>query len=36
VVAVFLEVIQGEGGINQTRADYLRGLRALCDRRTGC
>ena len=31
VVAVFLEVIQGEGGINQTRADYLKGLRALCD-----
>ncbi len=33
VVAVFLEVIQGEGGINQTRADYLRGLRQLCDER---
>ncbi len=33
VVAVFLEVIQGEGGINQTRADYLRGLRALCDQK---
>ena len=32
VVAVFLEVIQGEGGINATRADYLRQLRALCDR----
>jgi acetylornithine aminotransferase len=32
VVAVFLEVIQGEGGINQTRADYLRQLRALCDK----
>jgi acetylornithine aminotransferase len=31
VVAVFLEVIQGEGGINPTRADYLRELRALCD-----
>ncbi|MEW6705138.1 MAG: aspartate aminotransferase family protein [Pseudomonadota bacterium] len=31
VVAVFLEVIQGEGGINQTRADYLRALRRLCD-----
>lgn len=31
VVAVFLEVIQGEGGINQTRADYLREIRALCD-----
>ena len=33
VVAVFLEVIQGEGGINQTRADYLKGLRALCDQK---
>ena len=32
VVAVFLEVIQGEGGINATRADYLRQLRTLCDR----
>jgi acetylornithine aminotransferase len=31
VVAVFLEVIQGEGGINATRADYLQRLRALCD-----
>jgi acetylornithine aminotransferase len=33
VVAVFLEVIQGEGGINQSRADYLRALRRLCDER---
>jgi acetylornithine aminotransferase len=33
VVAVFLEVIQGEGGINQTRAEYLRQLRRLCDDR---
>jgi acetylornithine/N-succinyldiaminopimelate aminotransferase len=33
VVAVFLEVIQGEGGINATRADYLRSLRKLCDER---
>ncbi|ODU07117.1 MAG: acetylornithine aminotransferase [Rubrivivax sp. SCN 71-131] len=32
VVAVFLETIQGEGGINPTRNDYLQGLRALCDR----
>ncbi len=32
VVAVFLEVIQGEGGINASRTDYLQGLRALCDR----
>ncbi|MCC6248216.1 MAG: aspartate aminotransferase family protein [Rubrivivax sp.] len=31
VVAVFLEVIQGEGGINATRAEYLRQLRKLCD-----
>ncbi len=33
VVAVFLEVIQGEGGINQTRAEYLQGVRQLCDER---
>jgi acetylornithine/N-succinyldiaminopimelate aminotransferase len=33
VVAVFLETIQGEGGINATRWDYLRSLRALCDER---
>ena len=33
VVAVFLEVIQGEGGINAARADYLRALRKLCDQR---
>lgn len=33
VVAVFLEVIQGEGGINQTRADYLQDIRQLCDER---
>jgi len=33
VVAVFLEVIQGEGGINPARAEYLRELRALCDER---
>ena len=31
VVAVFLEVIQGEGGINPSRVDYLRELRTLCD-----
>jgi acetylornithine aminotransferase len=31
VVAVFLEVIQGEGGINPTRWEYLRDLRSLCD-----
>ncbi len=33
VVAVFLEVIQGEGGIHPTRIDYLQQLRALCDER---
>jgi len=32
VVAVFLETIQGEGGVNPARAEYLQGLRALCDR----
>jgi acetylornithine/N-succinyldiaminopimelate aminotransferase len=31
VVAVFLEVIQGEGGINASRADYLQRLRKICD-----
>jgi len=31
VVAVFLETIQGEGGINPARWDYLKGLRQLCD-----
>ncbi len=31
VVAVFFEPIQGEGGINPTRNDYLREVRALCD-----
>jgi acetylornithine aminotransferase len=31
VVAVFLEVIQGEGGINLTDPEYLRQVRRLCD-----
>jgi acetylornithine/N-succinyldiaminopimelate aminotransferase len=31
VVAVFFETIQGEGGINPMRTDYLRDVRALCD-----
>jgi acetylornithine/N-succinyldiaminopimelate aminotransferase len=31
VVAVFLETIQGEGGINPARHDYLRAVRRLCD-----
>jgi acetylornithine/N-succinyldiaminopimelate aminotransferase len=33
VVAVFLETIQGEGGIHAARWDYLRALRQLCDER---
>ena len=32
VAAVFLETIQGEGGINPSRWEYLQGLRKLCDR----
>jgi acetylornithine/N-succinyldiaminopimelate aminotransferase len=31
VVAVFVEAIQGEGGIQPARAEYLRELRRLCD-----
>ena len=31
VVAVFLEAIQGEGGVNPVDVDYLRALRKLCD-----
>ena len=31
VVAVMLEPVQGEGGINPARNDYLRELRAVCD-----
>lgn len=33
VVAVLLEVLQGEGGIHVAHADYVRRLRELCDRR---
>lgn len=33
VVAVFFETIQGEGGINPMRAEYLRAVRQLCDER---
>lgn len=33
VVAVLLEVLQGEGGIHVADLDYLRQLRALCDAR---
>lgn len=31
VVAVMLEVVQGEGGVNVLASDYLAELRALCD-----
>ncbi|MDP9043181.1 MAG: aspartate aminotransferase family protein [Pseudomonadota bacterium] len=31
VVAVFLEVIQGEGGIRPSTVDYLRAVRRICD-----
>ncbi|MCG2594134.1 aspartate aminotransferase family protein [Ramlibacter sp. XY19] len=31
VVAVFFETIQGEGGINAMRIEYLKQVRALCD-----
>ena len=33
VVAVFLEVIQGEGGINATKVEYLQAVRRICDER---
>ena len=33
VVAVFIEPIQGEGGINVARLEYLRGLYELCERK---
>ncbi|MDM0052107.1 aspartate aminotransferase family protein [Variovorax sp. J22R115] len=33
VVAVFFETIQGEGGINPMRWEYLRQVRQLCDER---
>ena len=33
VVAVMIEPIQGEGGINLAHPDYLRGLRRICDER---
>ncbi len=31
VVAVFFETIQGEGGVNPMRSEYLKQVRALCD-----
>src|SRR5213592_4439068 len=33
VAAVMVEPIQGEGGINVSRLDYLRGLKEICERR---
>ena len=33
VVAIFIEAIQGEGGVNPVTDGYLRDLRALCDER---
>ena len=33
VVAVLLEVLQGEGGIHVADAEYLRRLRAICERK---
>ena len=33
VVAVFMETIQGEGGINPMRIEYLQQVRALCDQK---
>ena len=33
VVAVFFETIQGEGGINAMRIDYLQKVRELCDQK---
>ena len=33
VVAVFFETIQGEGGVNPMRVEYLKQVRQLCDER---
>ncbi len=33
IVAVFLEVIQGEGGINVATIEYLKAVRRICDER---
>nr|WP_297357775.1 aspartate aminotransferase family protein [uncultured Caldimonas sp.] len=33
VVAVFLETIQGEGGVNPARGEYLQAVRRICDER---
>lgn len=32
VVAILVEPVQGEGGVNVPKAGYLAGIRALCDR----
>ena len=32
ITAIFLETIQGEGGVNPARIEFLQGLRQLCDR----
>jgi acetylornithine aminotransferase len=33
IVAIFIEAIQGEGGINAARIEYLQALRRICDER---
>jgi acetylornithine/N-succinyldiaminopimelate aminotransferase len=33
VVAIFLEVIQGEGGVNPATIEYLQAVRRICDER---
>jgi acetylornithine/N-succinyldiaminopimelate aminotransferase len=33
LVAIFVEPIQGEGGINVSRLEYLRGLKEICERK---
>jgi acetylornithine/N-succinyldiaminopimelate aminotransferase len=33
ITAIFLETIQGEGGINPTRIEFLQALRRVCDER---
>jgi len=33
ITAIFLETIQGEGGINPARIEFLQALRRLCDQR---
>ncbi|HEV6965003.1 aspartate aminotransferase family protein [Roseateles sp.] len=33
ITAIFLETIQGEGGINPARIDFLQALRRICDER---